>query len=61
MNQENQCEFCLYLSFDEVYEEDYCSVNFDQDELERLRYFHAGCPYFRMGNEYTIVKKQGFK
>lgn len=62
MNQENQCEFCMYQCFDEEYEEYYCSMNFDQDELERLRFNpSSSCPYFRMGDEYTIVKKQGFK
>lgn len=60
MNQENQCEFCMYQYFDEEYEEYYCSMNFDQDELEKLQFNpSSSCPYFRMGDEYTIVKKQG--
>lgn len=58
---DNQCEYCLYLAYDEELEDDYCSIRLDQDELEKLRYTqHSSCPYFRQGDDYSIVKKQAF-
>lgn len=59
--KKSQCEYCLYLTYDEELGEDYCSMSLDQDEIARLRYSsHNGCPYFRMGDDYTIVRKQAF-
>ena len=56
----NQCDYCLYLDEDPETGEFYCSMNMDQDELEKLRFdSHNSCQYFRMGDDYTIVKKQG--
>lgn len=61
MGQTNQCEFCLYLASDEETEEDYCSLTLDQDDYEKWQYDQsASCKYFRQGDDYTIVKKQGF-
>ena len=58
----NQCDRCLYLAYDEVIDEYYCSMTLDQDDLEKLTYSrHKSCPYFRMGDEYTIVKRQAIK
>ena len=57
--KKSQCEFCLYLNYDELYDEYFCSLNLDQDDIERLKYTkHANCHYFKMGDDYTIVKKQ---
>lgn len=57
----NQCDYCLYLDTDQETGDVYCSINMDQDELERLKLnSRASCPYFRQGDDYTIVKKQGF-
>ncbi len=57
---DKQCEMCMNLAFDEEYEEHYCSVSMDQDEISKSRYDKsASCPYFRMGDDYTIVKKTG--
>ena len=51
------CENCLNYEYDEEYEEYMCSVNLDEDEYIRfLR--EKKCPYFRFGDEYSIVKKQ---
>lgn len=59
--KDNQCDYCLYKAYDEETDEDYCSISLDQDELEKLRYNrHASCPYFRQGDDYSIVKKQAF-
>ena len=50
---------CMFYEYDEEYEEMLCSMNLDEDEMMG---FIAGreksCPYFRFGDEYTIVRKQ---
>ncbi len=62
MNKSNQCGYCLYYDYDEELDEHYCSLNIDQDDAAKMRYNReASCPYFRIGNEYTIINKQGFK
>ncbi len=59
--KDNECSQCLYLDYDEEMDEDYCSLTLDQDDIEKLSYSkHASCPYFRQGDDYTIVKKQAF-
>jgi len=58
----NQCEFCLYQAEDIETGEKYCSMNMDQDDMERLLYNQKQeCTYFRMGDDYAIVKRQGIK
>jgi hypothetical protein len=59
MKQENQCEQCFYNIYDEVYESTMCQINLDEDEFARLSYNgRYTCPYFRFGDDYSIVKKQ---
>lgn len=53
------CENCMNCVYDEEYEEYTCSVNMDEDEYVRLVSGHyKQCPYFRFGDEYSIVRKQ---
>lgn len=62
MNKDNQCEYCLYMDYDEETDEHYCSLNLDQDEIAKSSYdTHSSCKYFRMGDDYTIVNKQSVK
>lgn len=53
------CEYCINYEYDEEFECYICLINLDEDEM---RLFVSGtfreCPYFRMGDEYTIVRKQ---
>ena len=53
------CEECMNFSYDEDYECYTCMMNLDEDELYK---FMCGkfpdCPYYRPGDEYTIVRKQ---
>lgn len=53
------CDFCMFYEYDEEYEESVCTMNLDEDEM---MHFMTGreksCPYFRYGDEYTIVRKQ---
>lgn len=53
------CELCMNFEYDEEYEEYVCGVDVDEDDWNRLvESNYKGCPYFRMGDEYTIVRKQ---
>lgn len=53
------CDYCLNLQWDEELEEEVCSVDMDEDEYIRLLERHyKECPYFRAGDEYSIVRKQ---
>ena len=53
------CEECMNFVYDEEYEEYLCGMDMDEDEIYRLNTESKyGCPYFRRGDEYTIVRKQ---
>lgn len=53
------CENCINFYYDYDYEEYMCGISMDEDEIYRLNNDKkACCPYFRAGDEYTIVKKQ---
>ena len=55
----SNCEYCVNYSYDEDYEVYTCEVDLDEDEIEHFvtGTFHQ-CPYFRMGDEYRIVRRQ---
>ncbi len=53
------CDFCVNYIYDDDYECMVCAVDFDEDEYAGIisgRF--RSCPYFRAGDEYSIVKKQ---
>ena len=53
------CDTCLYYEYDEEYDCYGCQVSMDEDEMARfLSDAHYSCPYYRYGDEYTIVRKQ---
>ena len=54
------CEDCMYFEYDEEYEEYYCTQScMDEDDQARMAEdSRFVCPFYRTGNEYTIVKKQ---
>lgn len=53
------CESCMNYEYDEDYDYYVCTLDLDQDEMYR---FVCGqfydCPYYRYGDEYSIVRKQ---
>ena len=53
------CQQCAYLIYDEDYEEYVCDAQMDEDDYGRLaeRGF-KGCPYYRNGDEYRVVRHQ---
>ena len=53
------CENCVNYIYDEDTEEYVCTANLDEDEYVRLLSSNfKGCPYFRLDDEYGIVRKQ---
>jgi hypothetical protein len=49
----------MYYEYDEEYECYVCDMDLDEDEMARfLQDRHYECPYYRFGDEYTIVRKQ---
>ncbi len=59
MKKGTNCEYCINYYYDDEYECYACAVNMDEDDVYRYRMDSGrGCPYFRMGDDYTIVKKQ---
>lgn len=60
VRKSNSCEDCMYFEWDEEFEEYYCSQScLDEDDYGRIiSDEHYSCPFYRTGNEYTIVKKQ---
>lgn len=59
MKSRTNCEYCMNYSYDEFYECYVCEVDLDEDEMARfMTNTFAGCPYFRYGDEYRIIRKQ---
>lgn len=55
----SSCDICMNYSYDEDYECYICGVDMDEDEMGRfMQDSHYSCPYFQMGDEYRIVRKQ---
>lgn len=54
----DNCEMCAHFVSDDEFG-DYCSVNLDEDEMARfLTQNTKGCHYFRLDDEYGVVRKQ---
>lgn len=55
-----RCEECVYYVFGDETEEEGCTAPLDEDEIAGMLGRNGGrCPFFRGGDEYLIVKKQG--
>ena len=53
------CESCTYYIYDEDWDCYTCQMNLDEDEMERfLGGSFDSCPYYRLDDEYGIVRKQ---
>ena len=53
------CESCMYFEYDEEFECYVCQMNLDEDEMYRfMQNSFDNCPYYKYGDEYTIVRKQ---
>ena len=59
MTGQSNCDVCMNFIYDEEYECYICDMDLDQDEMGRfLKNTFDNCPYFRLGDEYKIVRKQ---
>lgn len=55
----SNCDFCMNYEYDDEYECYTCIMDLDEDEMELfITGRFKSCPYYRPGNEYTIVRKQ---
>ncbi len=53
------CEMCVNYYYDDELQEYCCDINLDEDEMMRfLSSPNYRCPYFRLDDEYGVVKKQ---
>ena len=53
------CEECVYYDYDEEEDQFYCTVDLDEDEmLKFLSSTFDACPYYRSGDEYSVVRHQ---
>ncbi len=53
------CQTCWYYDYDEEYQEYFCMMDLDEDEV--YRFFASGqsrCPYYRQGDDYTLARRQ---
>ena len=49
----------MNYTYDEEFDEYICGIDMDEDEAARLfGQKKSVCPYFRFGDDYSIVKKQ---
>ncbi len=56
---QSSCDMCVNYIYDEDYESYSCLVNLDEDEMMRfLTDRFNECPYFRLDDEYAVVRKQ---
>lgn len=55
----SRCESCVNYVFDEDCECYCCMVDLDEDEAYRsMSDSEYGCPYYRLDDEYAVVRKQ---
>lgn len=53
------CELCVNYVYDQEDECYSCLVNLDEDEyISFVSHPNYSCPYFRLDDEYSIVRKQ---
>ena len=53
------CEDCVYYEYDPEADTNYCAADLDEDEMARFmedRFYD--CPYYRLGDEYAMVRHQ---
>ena len=56
---ECECDTCWYYDYDEEYDEYYCMMDLDEDEVYRISTSRSQhCPYYRQGDDYTLARRQ---
>lgn len=54
------CETCVYYVYDEIADCWDCLCNMDEDDAARMMEGrrHVQCPYYRLDDEYGVVRHQ---
>ena len=59
-----ECESCAWYGYDEEIEDWLCEADVDEDDMARMmqegRFEKSRCPYWRNGDEYSVVRHQAF-
>ena len=56
---QSNCESCMYYSYDDEFDEYFCEVNLDEDEMVSFLTSQAfACSYYRLEDEYKTVRNQ---
>ena len=55
----SNCDECVYYDYDEELEAWCCTMDLDEDEMERfLRGVNDTCPFYRRGDDYETARRQ---
>ena len=55
----NICEDCVCYDYDQELEAFVCTMDLDEDEMERfLRGTGTACPFYRPGGDYKTASRQ---
>ena len=55
----SNCDECVYYDYDEELEAWCCTMDLDEDEMERfLRGVNDTCPFYRRGDDYETAWRQ---
>ncbi|MCX4371227.1 MAG: DUF6472 family protein [Dysosmobacter sp.] len=55
----NICEDCVCYDYDEEWEAFTCTMDLDEDEMERfLKGTNTSCPFYRPGGDYKTASRQ---
>lgn len=55
----SKCDECMNYDFDDDYNCYVCLANLDEDDMAKfILGNHNDCPFYRPGDEYSIVRKQ---
>ena len=52
------CNTCIYNTYDYEAEEYFCSCYMDEDDVMRFYSNKGSCPFYRLDDEYSVVRKQ---
>lgn len=53
------CEDCVFYDYDEELEAFVCTMDLDEDEMERfLKRTGTACPFYRPGSDYKTASRQ---
>ena len=55
----SNCEECVHYDYDVEVDAYYCTMDLDEDEMERfLRSANSACPFYRRGDDYMTARRQ---